>query len=493
MTYPTIIQGGMGVAVSGWPLARAVAATGQLGVVSGTALDTVLVRRLQLGDPGGDLRRAIAAFPIPGVADRVLERYFVPGGKSATTPFALAPKGSVPLEPDHRDLIMIGNFVEVFLAKEGHDGPVGINYLEKIQLPTLPSLFGAMLADVDYVLMGAGIPREIPGILDAFSEGRVASQTLHVEGAPRGEPVTVELDPNELGVDPPRSLRRPRFLAIVASVTLATTLARKASGHVDGFVIERPTAGGHNAPPRGKLQLDENDEPIYGERDVVDLQKVRALGAPFWLAGSCADPATVRETIELGGAGVQIGTAFAMCRESGLAPAVRATLFDQILAETIHVRTDARASPTGFPFKVAALSGTLTEDTVYAERRRVCDLGYLRAAYRKESGDTGFRCSSEVERAYVRKGGASIEDTEGRRCLCNALLANVGLGQYRPSTGQEKVLVTIGENFDLVRRCVAMYGQSYSATDVIRELLAKPGSARPAVDSALESATTSTA
>ena len=33
---PTIIQGGMGVAVSNWRLARAVARAGQLGVVYGT-------------------------------------------------------------------------------------------------------------------------------------------------------------------------------------------------------------------------------------------------------------------------------------------------------------------------------------------------------------------------------------------------------------------------------------------------------------------------
>ncbi|MDG4862734.1 hypothetical protein P8605_31820, partial [Streptomyces sp. T-3] len=52
---PQVIQGGMGVGVSGWQLARAVSRTGQLGVVSGTALDAVLARRLQLGDPGGDV------------------------------------------------------------------------------------------------------------------------------------------------------------------------------------------------------------------------------------------------------------------------------------------------------------------------------------------------------------------------------------------------------------------------------------------------------
>ncbi len=36
---PVVIQGGMGVGISGWRLARTVAMTGQLGVVSGVAQD----------------------------------------------------------------------------------------------------------------------------------------------------------------------------------------------------------------------------------------------------------------------------------------------------------------------------------------------------------------------------------------------------------------------------------------------------------------------
>ena len=72
--YPVIIQGGLGVAVSGWRLAGAVSSEGQLGVVSGTAIDAVLVRRLQLGDPGGHIRRALDAFPIPGVVGDILDR-----------------------------------------------------------------------------------------------------------------------------------------------------------------------------------------------------------------------------------------------------------------------------------------------------------------------------------------------------------------------------------------------------------------------------------
>ena len=84
---PTIIQGGMGAAVSNWRLARAVSRLGQLGVVSGTALDSILVRRLQDGDPGGHMRRGLDQFPIPEMADRVWSAYYIPGGKAERAPY----------------------------------------------------------------------------------------------------------------------------------------------------------------------------------------------------------------------------------------------------------------------------------------------------------------------------------------------------------------------------------------------------------------------
>ncbi|MGW7380534.1 hypothetical protein [Streptomyces sp. NPDC054794] len=88
---PWLLQGGMGVGVSGWRLARAVARTGQLGVVSGTALDTLLIRVLQGGDPGGHLRLALAGFPVPELADSIRERYFVEGGIGVGERFAAPP------------------------------------------------------------------------------------------------------------------------------------------------------------------------------------------------------------------------------------------------------------------------------------------------------------------------------------------------------------------------------------------------------------------
>lgn len=79
---PIVIQGGMGVAVSGWRLARAVGLTGQMGVVSGTAIDVVHARLLQDGDVGGHLRRAYAHFPAPQVVERVLAHWFSPNGRA---------------------------------------------------------------------------------------------------------------------------------------------------------------------------------------------------------------------------------------------------------------------------------------------------------------------------------------------------------------------------------------------------------------------------
>src|SRR5512142_3109005 len=142
-SHPRIIQGGMGVAVSNWRLARAVSQAGQLGVVSGTGIDTVLVRRLQDGDPGGHMRRAIAHFPIAGVGEEVVRKFFRADGRAPGTPYRLLPMYKQAVSDIRDRVTILANFVEVFLAKEGQQGVVGINLLTKVQMPTLPSLYGA--------------------------------------------------------------------------------------------------------------------------------------------------------------------------------------------------------------------------------------------------------------------------------------------------------------------------------------------------------------
>lgn len=470
-SLPTIIQGGMGAGVSSWTLANAVARTGQMGVVSGTALDLILARRLQVGDPGGHVRRALGHFPIPEIAQRIIDRYFVEGGKSESKPFKPKPVVGMKHSKQLEELLVASNFVEVYLAKEGHSGPVGINYLEKIQVPNLPSMFGAMLAGVSYVLMGAGIPKAIPGILDKLAAKQAVELKIDVQGAQAGEEFTTKFDPVEFCGGEVPDINRPDFLAIVSSAPLANMLAKKASGKVNGFIIEGPTAGGHNAPPRGKMQLSVEGEPIYGERDVADLEAIHAIGLPFWLAGSYAEPDRVVQAKKMGAAGVQVGTAFAFCNESGLDKEIRDQGIQKSIKGEAEVFTDPVASPTGFPFKVLEMDQTHSDQATYEARSRICDLGYLRHAYRKENGKVGWRCPSEPIDDYVKKGG-SLEDTVGRKCVCNGLMANIHLGQIQQNGDLEKPLITCGDDVAGITRFLKPGQTTYSALDVIEYLLA---------------------
>jgi NAD(P)H-dependent flavin oxidoreductase YrpB (nitropropane dioxygenase family) len=464
-TLPRIIQGGMGIAVSDWRLAQAVSRAGQLGVVSGTAIDAVFVRRLQDGDAGGHLRRAMAAFPMPGVADAVLAQWFRAEGRAPGGRYRELPMHRQRVSRERHHVTMLAMFCEVWLAREGHGNPVGVNLLTKIQLPNLALLYGAMLAGVDYVLMGAGIPREVPGALDALAEHRPARMRLDVEALGTAEAEYFSLDPAEFWDGPPPPLRRPRFLAIIASNSLATMLARKASGRVDGFIVEGPTAGGHNAPPRGEPTFNPRGEPLYGERDVVDFAKLGELGLPFWIAGGSGSPAGLREALAQGAVGIQVGTLFAYCDESGLAEPYKRSVLEHLVRGEVDVFTDPNASPTGFPFKVVTWAGDATD---LDARERVCDLGYLRVAYRQDDGRLGYRCASEPVDQFVKKGGAE-EETAGRRCLCNALMANVGLPQEREA-GAEPPLLTSGD--DLLQMGAFLAGRThYTAGDVLAYLL----------------------
>jgi nitronate monooxygenase len=478
--FPKIIQGGMGVGVSNWRLANAVSRLGQLGVVSGTALDSLFVRRLADGDIGGYMRRGLDAFPFPDMARRIWQEHFVPGGKPNGTSYPTLPMHQR-VEPRKLiELCMVSNFVEVFLAREGHVNKVGVNFLEKVQLPHLASIYGAMLAGVGYVLMGAGIPLHIPGVLDNFAAQRPAEYKLAVTGASSDQDTQMRFNPADYIDGPLPVLTRPQFLAIVSSNTLAATMLRRASGPVNGFVIEGPTAGGHNAPPRGKLQLNGAGEPVYGERDRVNIPEMRAMGVPFWLAGGFGNADKLKEALEMGAAGIQVGTAFAFSDESGMRPDLKKTLLLQAKVGAGEVYTDPLASPTGFPFKVAQLEGTSSAFNIYQERKRVCDLGYLREPYAEPEGKIGYRCAAEPVANYLAKGG-KVEDTVGRKCLCNALMANVGHAQERKDGSVEVPLVTVGDDLNSIAQFVEPGRDSYTAADVLRSLLSKLASEPEAV------------
>ncbi len=486
MTNPCIIQGGMGIGISNWQLAQAVSRLGQLGVVSGTGINSLLIRRLQDGDHNGKMRQALAAFPDPELATQVIQKYYLPKGREPGQAYLRAPAPVIRPSLFFQQLMAIASFVEVFLAKEGHAGLIGINFLEKLQLSNLPGIYGAMLAGVDYVLMGAGIPREIPGVLDRFSTLQEASLRLSLEVdhyENKTEEPRVFFSPTQVFPNlTVQSLKRPQFLAIVSSSTLATHLMKKSTGTVQGFIVETPTAGGHNAPPRGPLQLNDKGEPIYSAKDGADFAVMRQLGVPFWLAGSFGSPQKFQMAQELGAAGVQIGTAFAFCEESGLSPELKMAVLTREFARDANdkssfIFTDPKASPTGFPFKVVSLPETLSEQSVYTARPRRCDLGYLRHLVRDSQGKIEYRCPAEPEKDYIRKGGHET-DTHCRKCLCNALMANLGLGQTIPQESSsdlinELPLLTAGDDLMDLKQWMSPWSVSYRAQHVIDYLFGR--------------------
>lgn len=477
---PEIIQGGMGVNVSSPKLASVVAQEGGLGIVSGTGIGPVAARKLQDGDLS--YLRAFENFPDQEKAQKLIKKYYVPGGIPKGTrykPVAMYNFKGAPQSVE--DLVVVANFAVVNIAKEGHNGLIGINYLEKLQQPHLASLYGAMLAGVDRVVMGAGIPIQIPGALDRLSNHDFATYDLDVEGADYAGEFKSEFDPKNFSqICLQRELNRPDFYAIIASSLLAKLLVgKRKTGETNGFIVEGPTAGGHNAPPRKKgkdqngeqiPELNEKGEPIYGEKDIVDFEEIRRIGLPFWVAGSYASPEGLKfAQQELRANGIQVGTAFAFSEESGLYSPYRDEIRRLAYRDELDILTDPKASPSGFPFKVVVLNGSVAMAEVYEARPRLCDIGYLRKLKKGPEGRLILLCPSEPVEDYLSKGGDILE-TIGRKCLCNGLFEAAGMGQTQLDDYHEAPIFTSGDDHSFLRKLMKNEYDRYFAHDVLSYL-----------------------
>ena len=504
-----LIQGGMGVYVSNWRLARAVAMEQPgttAGTVSGTALDIVYVRLLQLGDPGGHVRRALTAFDAQFgvlIGQKIIDHYFILGGKAPAAHFKNAPKhmarlpnGSdilpallqpgVPvaltMEPETVELLIAAGFAEVWLARQGHSGKVFINFLHKVELPLIYTMYGAMLAGVDGVIVGAGNPEGLPAICSRLAQHSAVTSEISVLYRESGENFHLSFDPRQVaeGRLAQIPLPRPAFLAIVSLENLVQALAHSQTEAPDGFIIEHHTAGGHNAGPQGPLKKDEKGQPIYGPEDEPDLQAIRQFGLPFWLAGGYGSREKLAQALAAGATGVQVGSVFALAEESGMKSSYRSAILEELKNEMDDSKLvfTTLFSPTGFPFKVVQLDDTLADQAVYANRKRVCDIGLLQVRGLTKPAEDGTRrlfqrCPAAPLDDFVSKRGLPLNTTD-RRCLCNGLLACAGLGQAGLQNGkqmEEPAIVTLGNHLDGVRR-LSRNGQSpYWARDVVNDIL----------------------
>jgi nitronate monooxygenase len=504
-----LVQGGMGVYVSNWRLSKAVAMERPgvtAGTISGTALDVVYVRLLQLGDIGGHIRRALAAFDAQfgaTIGQKIIDRFYIAGGKAPAARFKNAPMqiaraldGSdtfpipgpqsppvaLTLDEDTIELLIASSFAEVWLAKEGHNGKIFINFLHKVELPLIYAMYGAMLAGVDGVVVGAGNPDGLPETCTRFTRHQPVTHNLSVLYRESGESFNLSFDPRQVagGKLAQKPLPRPAFLAIVSLENLVKALAQSQSGAPDGFIIEHHTAGGHNAGPQGPLAKDSLGQPIYGPADEPNLQAIREVGLPFWLAGGYGSRQKLQQAMALGATGVQVGSNFALAEESGMKPTYRAAILNRLKKETEDAPLvyTTLFSPTGYPFKVVQIEDTLADDEVYAARRRVCDLGLLQQRGLSQPAADGkrklfTRCQAAPIEDFVNKRGLP-RNTEEKRCLCNGLLSCVGLGQVGLPKGElteEPAIVTLGNHLDGIRR-LSSHGQSrYWVKDAVIDIL----------------------
>ena len=462
---PAIITGGMGVRISNWLMSRIVAMTGGMGIVSGTGLETIYPRILQDGDKGGHVRRAFTelARRQPALAKPIFDlydKYYIEGGKSANKPYKAVPvwrlnrlegqsSGLNSFWEPSRELQLLAvasNFAEVWLAKEGHKGLIGINFLRKVERPLLWTLYGAMLADVDYVVVGAGNPSHLPGMIRSLASHKPTSLPLKVYGAnSKSGEFFAKIEPSSLIGNKAASLPKPKFLAIVSSFTLADALFSNSETRPYGFVIEYPEAGGHNAAP-AKMKFDSEGQAvmIYTDKDRADVPSIRALGLPFWLAGSFGTSKSLSRAMEMGASGIQVGTIAALSGQSGMAPKFRTKVL-QLLKQNKLKIDNTMVSPAGFPFKVAQVQGTISDKTVYENRKRICDICLLQATYVMKNGSLGYRCPGESVKDFVAKGGRA-QNTKGRVCLCNALFSAAGFPQVHADGYVEPPIITLGED-----------------------------------------------
>lgn len=186
MGLPVLIQGGMGVAISDWYLARTVSKLGQLGVVSGTGIRRILVIRLVDGDLAGRVRRALDSTPMKETTQTILDRYFVPGGKAKNGPYKNPPPYTVRPSRFLDQLTAIASYGEVFLAKEGHGGIVGMNLPEKCSYRTSRRSMGRCSR---MLTLSSWVPesrrKSRPSWIDSVTTSRILPASTFGTPAPR--------------------------------------------------------------------------------------------------------------------------------------------------------------------------------------------------------------------------------------------------------------------------------------------------------------------
>ena len=283
-----------------------------------------------------------------------------------------------------------------------------------------------MLAGVDGVIVGAGNPDGLPAVCSRLVQHAAVTHELSVMYRESGENFHLTFDP--------RQVAEGRLTKIRCNGRLSWRLFRWKTWSRRWRTVKRNRRMGSSSStippaaitpvPQGPLKKDEKGQPIYGPEDEPDLQAIRQVGLPFWLAGGYGSREELARALAAGATGVQVGSVFALAEESGMKSSYRSAILNELKKETDDSKLVLTTlfSPTGFPFKVVQLEDTLADQAVYADRMRVCDIGLVAAARSQQTGRrryrAGFSSAARPPRWMISSASAACRSTPPTGAAC---------------------------------------------------------------------------
>jgi nitronate monooxygenase len=315
-TLLPIVQGGMGVGVSAHRLAGSVSALGGVGTISSV-----------------DLRRHH-----PDLMEITPD---LPAGKVITPAATLAAKEAINVA----NLEALGREIRAARELAGGHGLLAINVMRAVS-EYGPSVTRALECGIDAVVVGAGLPLDLP----------------------------------DLAQDHPGALLVP-ILSDARGVQLLVRKWERKKRLPDAIVIEHPRlAGGH----LGAAKIADLNDPRFEFENVIpqSLAFLRASGIekeiPLIAAGGIRSFEDIARVQALGAAAVQLGTPFAVTLECDAHPE-----FKRVLAQARDVDMVEFTSVAGLPARAVAtpwlkayLKGELRPHSADHVRPRPCNLAF---------------------------------------------------------------------------------------------------------------------
>ncbi len=137
------------------------------------------------------------------------------------------------------------------------------------------------------------------------------------------------------GIPTPDQLGRCKkrgILTVGTATTIPEAVALDEAG-VDAIVVTGLEAGGHRVS-----FMESSEDSLMGTFSLTQIVAPR-VKVPVIAAGGIVDARGVKAALMLGAQGVQVGTAFLACDESGASPEHRAALFSDRTIKTVLTRT----------------------------------------------------------------------------------------------------------------------------------------------------------